>query len=75
MMPSSHWLQLSYVCGSYDKVFLLGALKIRSVVAAEAIAAKCSRVVHRRARSRWPYIDMAGEGVPGPSKLGGIRKG
>ena len=27
MMPSSHWLQLSYVCGSYDKVFLLGALK------------------------------------------------
>ena len=24
MMPSSHWLQLSYVCGSYDKVFLLG---------------------------------------------------
>ena len=23
MMPSSHWLQLSYVCGSYDKVFLL----------------------------------------------------
>ena len=26
MMPSSHWLQLSYVCGSYDKVFLLGAL-------------------------------------------------
>ena len=27
MMPSSRWLQLSYVCGSYDKVFLLGALK------------------------------------------------
>ena len=25
MMPSSRWLQLSYVCGSYDKVFLLGA--------------------------------------------------
>ena len=23
MMPSSRWLQLSYVCGSYDKVFLL----------------------------------------------------
>jgi len=23
----------------------------------------------------WPYIDMAGEVVPGPSKLGGIRKG
>ena len=22
MMPSSRWLQLSYVCGSYDKVFL-----------------------------------------------------
>jgi hypothetical protein len=21
------------------------------------------------------YIDMAGEGLPGPSKLGGIRKG
>ena len=29
MMPSSHWLQLSYVCGSYDKVFLLGTLKFR----------------------------------------------
>ena len=28
MMPSSRWLQLSYVCGSYDKVFLLGALKV-----------------------------------------------
>ena len=26
MMPSSHWLQLSYVCGSYDKVFLLALL-------------------------------------------------
>ena len=25
MMPSSRWLQLSYVCGSYDRVFLLGA--------------------------------------------------
>ena len=28
MMPSSRWLQLSYVCGSYDRVFLL-ALKGR----------------------------------------------
>ena len=28
MMPSSRWLQLSYVCGSYDRVFLLGALRI-----------------------------------------------
>ena len=26
MMPSSRWLQLSYVCGSYDNVFLLGLL-------------------------------------------------
>jgi hypothetical protein len=30
MMPSSRWLQLSYVCGSYDKVFLLGALSSTS---------------------------------------------
>ena len=32
MMPSSRWLQLSYVCGSYDKVFLLGALRTRRVL-------------------------------------------
>ena len=30
MMPSSRWLQLSYVCGSYDKVFLLGISKRNS---------------------------------------------
>ena len=29
IMPSSHWLQLSYVCGSYDKVFFLRSYAAR----------------------------------------------
>ena len=32
MMPSSHWLQLSYVCGSYDKVFLLGSKSLNPLL-------------------------------------------
>ena len=51
--------------------FTVSSFKITSVVAAEAVAGKRSRVVHRRARSRWPYINMAGEGVQEPRKLGG----
>ena len=31
MMPSSRWLQLSYVCGSYDKVFLLVLLNVETL--------------------------------------------
>ena len=40
MMPSSRWLQLSYVCGSYDKVFLL-------VLLGEGVAANAAHGFHR----------------------------
>ncbi len=62
-------------CAAQDRRTRCSVAINKSVVAVEPVAEKPSSIKHRPARSCRPYIDMAGELVPGPSKLGGIRNG